>query len=184
MITSAPKPVLRMATQFKLGFTALYLLSALPAAADALQDGAAAYSHGEYSRALRLLKPLAVHGDAYAEITLGLIYAKGQGVAQDDAQAAAWYRKSADKGNAFAQTNLALFLAQGRGVKQDYTEAAKYYRKAAAQGVTFAATESRWALCSRPGREEAGLCRGRHLVSQSCRKRRHGCAGKSRVSSS
>ncbi len=46
-------------------------------------------------------------------MTLGLIYAKGQGVKQDFAEAANWYRKAAEKGNAFAQTNLGLFYAQG-----------------------------------------------------------------------
>ncbi|MEI9915082.1 MAG: hypothetical protein WDN29_03980 [Methylovirgula sp.] len=85
--------------RLKLGFAALYLLASLPASADKLQDGAAAYTHGNFDKALSLLKPLAAHGDSYAEMTLGLIYAKGQGVKQDYAEAANWNRKAAEKGN-------------------------------------------------------------------------------------
>ncbi len=144
---------------------------ALPADGDALQKGAAAYSHGDFDKALKLLKPLAEHGGAYAAMTLGLIYAKGQGVPQDYAAAADWYRKAAEKGNAFAQTNLALFYAEGRGVTQDYAQAASWYRKAADQGVTFAAGSLARALCQGPGRQ-AGLCRGRKLVSQGGGERR------------
>src|ERR1700722_12291908 len=69
-----------MKGRLKLGFAALYFLVSLPASADKLQDGAAAYTHGNFDKALSLLKPLATRGDAYAEMTLGLIYAKGQGV--------------------------------------------------------------------------------------------------------
>ena len=107
-----------MKTRLKLGFVAFYLLASLPASADKLQDGAAAYTHGNFDKALSLLKPLATRGDAYAEMTLGLIYAKGQGVKQDFTEAANWYGKAAEKGNAFAQTNLGLFYAQGRGVSR------------------------------------------------------------------
>ncbi len=64
--------------RLKLGFAALYLLASSPASADKLQDGAAAYTHGNFDKALSLLKPLAAHGDSYAEMTLGLIYAKAR----------------------------------------------------------------------------------------------------------
>ena len=61
---------------------------------------------------MRLLRPLADQGDATAQYDLGLMYAKGQGVPQDYAEAVKWFRKAADQGDASAQYNL------GRHVRQ------------------------------------------------------------------
>ena len=48
-----------------------------------------------------------------------LSYKNGQGVPQDFAEAAKWYRLSADQGYALAQSNLGLMYAKGQGVPQD-----------------------------------------------------------------
>src|SRR5580658_7260174 len=85
----------------------------LPLAAEPLQEGAAAYGRGDYAAALKLLLPLAGQGDAYAQANVALMYAKGQGVPQDLARAADWYRKAAEQGNVFAQDNLGLLYATG-----------------------------------------------------------------------
>ena len=53
----------------------------------------------------------------------GHLYDKGQGVPQDYAQAALWYRKAAEQGYAVAQYNLGRLYDDGRGVPQDYAEA-------------------------------------------------------------
>ena len=58
----------------------------------------------------------------------------GQGIAQDHATAASWYRKAADQGYAAAQFNLGLMYANGQGVPQDHATSASWYRKAADQG--------------------------------------------------
>ena len=63
-----------------------------------------------------------------------LMYAKGRGVPQDDAEAAKWYRRAADQGVARAQYNLGRTYDEGQGVPQDYVEAVKWYRRAADQG--------------------------------------------------
>jgi hypothetical protein len=63
------------------------------------------------------------------------MYAKGQGVPQDYAEAAKWYRLAAAQGFAEAQDAIGLMYAYGQGVPQDYAEAAKWYRLAAAQGL-------------------------------------------------
>ncbi|HUX30541.1 MAG TPA: DUF2628 domain-containing protein [Thiobacillus sp.] len=73
-------------------------------------------------------------GGMEAQHRLGVIYAKGQGVPQDYAEAAKWYRKAADQGLAKAQSNLGRCYIFGQGVPQDYAEAAKWFRKAAEQG--------------------------------------------------
>ena len=57
------------------------------AAAGPLEEGVAAYTRGDYATALRLQRPLAEYGDAFAQLTLGLIYYHGQGVPQDYVQA-------------------------------------------------------------------------------------------------
>jgi clan AA aspartic protease (TIGR02281 family) len=52
-----------------------------------------------------------------------MMYAQGQGMAQDSAQALIWFRKAADQGNAFAQAALGWMYANGQGVPQDYVRA-------------------------------------------------------------
>ena len=80
------------------------------------------------------VKAKADGGNAAAQETLGECYANGQGVKQDYAQAAQWYRKAADQGNAAAQTALGELCEAGQGMRQDDAEAAKWYRRAAEQG--------------------------------------------------
>jgi hypothetical protein len=62
------------------------------------------------------------------------MYAKGEAVAKDSAQAARWYKKAAEQGHAFAQHNLALLYAKGDGVARDPVEAFRWEQKAAEQG--------------------------------------------------
>lgn len=117
--------------------TALLLACAAPAWADdhaQFQQGYTAYQAGNYAQALRLWQPLAQKGNAEAQFALGLMYDKGQGVAQTDRQAAAWYQKAADQGDADAQLNLGLMYANGRGVAKNYRQAAAWWQKAADQG--------------------------------------------------
>ncbi|MGA3098963.1 MAG: hypothetical protein ABSF25_21105 [Bryobacteraceae bacterium] len=49
---------------------------------------------------------LAEQGDAEAQDTLAYAYYRGQGVPQDYAEAAKWYRKAAEQGEAVAQHSL------------------------------------------------------------------------------
>jgi len=44
------------------------------ALAGPFEDGVAAYQRGDYATALRLLQPLAEHGNADAQFNLGIIY--------------------------------------------------------------------------------------------------------------
>ncbi len=62
------------------------------------------------------------------------MYAKGQGVAQDYAEAVKWFRRAAEQGNVFAQSHFGWIYAEGEGVTQDYAEAVKWFRLAAEQG--------------------------------------------------
>ena len=72
------------------------------------------------------------------QMTLGVWYATGEGVPQDDAEAAKWWRRAAEQGDARAQFFLAGAYNDGEGVPQDDAEAAKWYRRAAKQGDAIA----------------------------------------------
>ena len=71
---------------------------------------------------------------------LAFLYLDGQGVIQDNAQAALWWRKAAEQGDMNAQYALGSLYRYGQGVTQDYAQAAQWYLKAAEQGDTNATT--------------------------------------------
>lgn len=81
------------------------------------------------------LRTMAEGGNADAQANLGVAYANGEGVPQDGAEAAKWYRKAADQGNARAQNNLGLMYAKGQGVPQDGAEAHKWFNLAASKST-------------------------------------------------
>ena len=84
---------------------------------------------------LEELRRRAEQGHADAQTGLGAMYATGQSVPQDDAEAMKWYRKAAQQGFAYAQLLLGNMYQKGQGVPQDFAEAAKWHRKAAEQGI-------------------------------------------------
>jgi len=121
-----------------LAIVAVLLNISTLAFADVFTDAMAAYNKGDYATAFRLMQTSAEAGLPMAQYELGYMYAEGQGVAQDLAQAVAWYRKAADQGDAPAQFSLGDMLAKGRGAPLDNTQAASWYRKAADQGHILA----------------------------------------------
>jgi TPR repeat protein len=62
------------------------------------------------------------------------MFSKGEGVAQDQAEAVRSWRLAAAQGHADAQNNLGYIFDKGKGVAQDKAEAVRLYRLAAAQG--------------------------------------------------
>lgn len=93
------------------------------------------------NRKIELLTKSAEQGDASAQFNLGYSYANGDGIAQDKAAAAKWYRKSAEHGYAPAQFILGFLYEKGEGVHQNKAEAAEWYWRAAEQG--FLSAENR-----------------------------------------
>ena len=65
------------------------------------------------------LREKAEKGDATAQSDLGAMYAAGDGVAKDEAEAVKWWRKAAEQGDALAQYNLGNMYADGRGVPKN-----------------------------------------------------------------
>ena len=75
---------------------------------------------------------------ARAQYNLGVMYANGDGVPQDYAEAVKWYRLAAEQGHAKAQNNLGVRYYNGKGVLQDYARAHMWFILAAAQGDELA----------------------------------------------
>ena len=68
------------------------LLLAGSAWAAPIDDAIAANARGDYAAGLKIIRPLAEKGVAWAQNNLGAMYYKGQGVPQDYAEAVKWYR--------------------------------------------------------------------------------------------
>ena len=77
------------------------------------------------------VRKLAKEGNSDAMVKLGLCYHEGNGVKQNDAEAAKWFKRASDLGNAEAHFQLGEKYLNGYGVVQNFEEAAKWYRKAA-----------------------------------------------------
>ena len=89
-----------------------------------------AYGQSEFDEA----KLLAEQGNAEAQLNLGIRYANGEGVIEDDAEAVKLYRLAAKQGLARAQNYLGIMHANGDGVPQSNVRAYIWWSVAAAQG--------------------------------------------------
>ena len=101
---------------------------------DDLLDDLFARAFPPEAQELADLHDRAFAGEAQAQYAIGLRYASGRGVPQDDAEAVAWYRLAAEQGLARAQNNLGWMYASGRGVPQDDVTAHMWLNVAAATG--------------------------------------------------
>lgn len=106
-----------------------------------IDAGLAAYNRGDHVTAYQIWRPIAELGSARAQNNLGALYDSGHGVAQDDAEAVLWFRRSAEQGHNLGQYNLARHLRDGRGVAVDIAEAGRLFRLSAEQGHAPAANE-------------------------------------------
>jgi hypothetical protein len=97
------------------------------------------YNKADYATALKVWEPLALQGFAQAQILLGTMYAKGQGVAQDHKVAIKWYKLAAEQGYADAQSNLGAIYDKGHeGVPRDHVRAHMWWNIAVLQGYEAA----------------------------------------------
>ncbi len=94
----------------------------------------AAYRRKDYAAAFRHFKSQAHRGNAYAQMKLGIMYLRGQGVPQDYGLAAKWTRAAAEQGNANAQCNLGFMYLDGICVQQDSVLAHMWFNLAAGAG--------------------------------------------------
>ncbi len=75
---------------------------ARPAEAGPLEEGFAAWNRLDYASALRLLRPLAMAGDAEAQYLLGVMCGNGDAMAKDSKLAYMWFSLAATRGYAVA----------------------------------------------------------------------------------
>lgn len=61
------------------------------------EEGKAAFMARDFTTALKEFKPLADKGDKQSQHIMGMMYDEGQGVKQDYAAAAEWYKKQLRK---------------------------------------------------------------------------------------
>jgi len=88
------------------------------AAAD-LASAGRAYQQKDYATAFKELMPLAEQGNPDAQLILGKMYLKGQGVLKDPDQAIHWFKASAVQGNADAQLFLgSMYLLPHKDIVQ------------------------------------------------------------------
>ena len=108
-----------------------------------LDEGDAAYFVDEgqtpdLKRAFEMYSLAADAGNAYAMNRVGLMYDRGEFVAQDFAKAFEWYFQAAEAGLPAAQSNTAAMYNAGDGIQQNYAEALYWFRLAADNGYGYA----------------------------------------------
>jgi hypothetical protein len=87
-----------------------------------------------YVDSVEWIRKAAEQGFATAQCYLGVMYAKGMGVAKNFSLAFEWYRKAAVQGHALAQSNIGKHYSNGLGVEKNYSLAVEWLRMAAEQG--------------------------------------------------
>ena len=121
-----PRPVYRLKRNTLFRLTLIVLIGSAGLSACANFDRSDDY--------LTALRAAAEQGDAQAQFNLGVMYATGWRVPQDDKAAVQWYARAAEQGNAHGQFNLGRMYQYGKGVQQDDELAVKWYELAAKQG--------------------------------------------------
>ena len=86
-----------MKRALRLGLIFSVVFSAQTAFSQDFEAGWAAYDAGDYETALKEWLPLAEQGDAYAQGSLGMMYANGEGVPQDYTEAKKWFGLAAEQ---------------------------------------------------------------------------------------
>lgn len=129
--------------QRKCGVVAVLLAASIAlfshsATADELTDALIRYAVRDYPRAIELLTPLAERGNAVAQLKLGIIYARGEGVARDSVAALRWLAAAAEQGQSEAQFELGVAYRDGLGTRVDAKLAMHWLQRAANAGVPHA----------------------------------------------
>jgi putative methionine-R-sulfoxide reductase with GAF domain len=87
------------------------------------------------------LRTLANNGDAEAQWELGSRYRHGEGIPQDDVQAARWFQLAAEQGHLASQRAIGSSFWSGRGVPKNLSKAYFWSSVAANQGDEISASQ-------------------------------------------
>ncbi|MGH8641303.1 MAG: tetratricopeptide repeat protein [Burkholderiales bacterium] len=88
----------------------------------------------DFGEAARWYERLAKQGDARAQASLGLMYARGYGVPKNLETARRWWSFAAAQNDPGAQYNLGVMYFTGEGAPRDYKQAAHWLDRAAQRG--------------------------------------------------
>ena len=88
----------------------------------------------DFQAAAQWYRRLAAQGDARAQTSLGLMYARGLGFEKNLAEARRWWSLAAAQNDAGAQHNLGMVYLEGQGVSPDPAQALHWFRRAAQSG--------------------------------------------------
>ena len=97
------------------------------------ESGLRAYTAEDYSTAVEEWSAPELQKNPEAMFALGVLYMRGQGVAQDLRLGAEYYSKSASMGFVSAQYNLGLAYYNGKGVPKDLAKSEYWWLQAAQQ---------------------------------------------------
>ena len=124
-----------------------------PARAD-IEEARDLMEAGRFAEARAMLWPAARSGNADAEELIGVMYALGLGVPEDDVRAFEWYLRSAMKGHPGAQSGVGWYYEVGLGMPApDLVRAYMWYVLSAIGGDPDAAI-SQEEVARRMTREE------------------------------
>ena len=118
--------------------------AALKGNANAQYRMAIMFHHGkngvktDLSEAVRFYMLAAGSGHVKAQVNVGLLYERGEGVDQSDAIAVRYFTRASEGGDAKAMYNLGMCYKNGRGVAQDNEEAVRWFTESAEKGNTNA----------------------------------------------
>jgi hypothetical protein len=104
-------------------FTSVLVLSIVCLTSSACADSMPAVDTSQNTRAedeatAKAVRKSAEAGNASAQYSLGLLYAGGVGVPQDDGQAKGWFEQAAKQGHVGAQVDLGTLYLQGAGPRK------------------------------------------------------------------
>jgi TPR repeat protein len=124
-----------------------------------------AFFAGNYPRAFDLAVTFAGRGDAPSMRLLGQMYSAGLGVAENQQEAAQWFRLATEAGDVEAKFLLATMILDGAFIERDEVEAATLLRSAVDDGHTEA--KQMLAMLHLEGRGvERDLARGAQLMRE------------------
>lgn len=96
--------------------------------------GMAAYNRGDIATAYTLLRQAVEAGDPEGQVNLGYLYARGQGVPSDQAEALRFYRAAAAQGDSEGMNAIGYKYQFGTGVPANMSTAIGWYCRAVALG--------------------------------------------------
>jgi TPR repeat protein/antitoxin component YwqK of YwqJK toxin-antitoxin module len=101
---------------------------------DGYQKGLKALKRGDFKTTLREWGALAEQGDLFAHTNLGMMYVRGDGVAQDCQKAMQWLLKASDLGHNEAKYQLGKMFHDGVGMPKNNERAIAFWITAAEKG--------------------------------------------------